>query len=105
MSNTIYYFNDMNWECKYIDEINCCAINYVFGLFPPVSFGGGKRDGKLLQKLFYLSPTITKLQPNTAVCIHSAVCNLHSHMRELHINSHIPTYMFRDYSQFKGDEL
>ena len=73
------------------DEINCRAINYEFGLSPQLSFGGGKRDGKLLQKFFYLSPTITNPQPNTAVCIHSAVCNLHSHMRELHTDSHIPT--------------
>jgi hypothetical protein len=60
---------------------------------PPVSFGGGKCDGKPLQKLFYLSPTITNPQPNTAVCIYSAVCNLHSHMHELHTNSHIPTWI------------
>ena len=57
-----------------------------------MSFGAGKQDGELLQKLFYLSPTITNLQPNMAVCMHLIVGNLHSHKHKLPTDLHIPTW-------------
>lgn len=53
-----------------------------------MSFRGGKCDGERLQKCLYLSPAITNPQPNLAACIRKS----HSHMHELHANSHILTY-------------
>ena len=60
-----------------------CYKLYVWFVLP-VSFGGGKHSGELLQN-FSIYPL------PLPVCIHSAVCNLHSHMCELHTDSHIPT--------------